>query len=259
MTPRFRPPRLSLGALTRATALVAEGLSEERLLPLLARCAAEASAADLAAIYLRPSSPRRRKPAWHLAGHCGGDPEVLAALPARTARWRVLAPLFQSAHRRLRVGPARRRRRDAPVRRNFPSAVWPAAGASPRSAVHRRPARRRARRSDAFDDDALGVIRAIGQLIGIGIDNARLAAGQQRERRMAAESAVTLGTVLGSVGSGVCVARAGRHACAWPTKLPGPVRPDRRRRSGIAQEEVFATAGDQTRASSTRSWPACAS
>ena len=45
----------------------------------------------------------------------------------------------------------------------------------------------------------------MGHLVGIGIDNARLAAGQQRERRKAAESAVTLGTVLESVDSGVCV------------------------------------------------------
>ena len=48
--------RSVLRALTRATALVAEGLSEERLLPLLARCAAEAAGAELAAAPLQQRS-----------------------------------------------------------------------------------------------------------------------------------------------------------------------------------------------------------
>src|ERR1700681_1549042 len=89
------PP--SLAALTQATALVAEGLSEDRLLPLLARCAAEASAADLAAIYLQSEHGARAKAEWYLGGHWGGDPEVLAGLPAAYGQGGgVLTPLFRS-------------------------------------------------------------------------------------------------------------------------------------------------------------------
>jgi signal transduction histidine kinase/DNA-binding response OmpR family regulator len=84
-------------------------------------------------------------------------------------------------------------------------------------------------------------VRAIAQLLGVGIDNARLTAAQQRERRMAAESAVTLGTVLESVGSGVCVVdldgtlRLANKALQDLFGFQG-------RSTGLTQEEVFANA-----------------
>jgi hypothetical protein len=88
----------ALHALIRATALVAEGLSEERLLSLLASCAAEATGAELAAVYVRPNPLATGKHAWRLGGHCGGDPEVLSALPRSYGEGGgILAPLFQSA------------------------------------------------------------------------------------------------------------------------------------------------------------------
>ena len=65
-------------ALTRASALVAEGLSEDELVPRLAHCIAEAVSADLAAVYLHPEPPLDQA-AWRLAGHYGADAEILAA------------------------------------------------------------------------------------------------------------------------------------------------------------------------------------
>jgi signal transduction histidine kinase/DNA-binding response OmpR family regulator len=195
-----------LSALTRATALVAEGLSEERLLPLLARCAAEVASADVAAVYLQPEQPSNGRLVWTLAGHWGADREVLAELPVLYGQGGgILSPLFQNSMVISESDVLNGAAHDAVVSPQFP--VRSLAGL---------PVRRRdrrsvgvllvgARRAEAFDDDALGMIRAVGQLVGLGIDNVRLAAGQQRERRMVARSAVTLGTVLGSVGSGVCV------------------------------------------------------
>ena len=100
--------------------------------------------------------------------------------------------------------------------------------------------------SGAFDDGDLGVVRGIAQLIGIGIDNTRLAAGQQRERRMAAESAVTLGTVLESVGIGVYVLeldgtmRVANNALQSLFDLPP-------RTVGMRLEDVFRAAGTKPR------------
>src|ERR1700730_2927670 len=89
----------SLSALIRATALVADGLTEERLLPLLARCAAEAGGAELAAVDVQLNQPASGKSEWRLCGHYGGDPEVLAALPrSYGGGGGVLGPVFQSAH-----------------------------------------------------------------------------------------------------------------------------------------------------------------
>jgi len=96
--------------------------------------------------------------------------------------------------------------------------------------------------SDTFDEAAQQAIRSIAQLIGIGIDNARLAIGQLRERRMAAESAVMLGTVLESVGTGVCVVeldgtvRVANKALQDLFKLTG-------RTAGMTEVDLFATAG----------------
>jgi signal transduction histidine kinase/DNA-binding response OmpR family regulator len=231
-----------LTALARATALVAEGLPEERLLPLLARCAADAASADLAAIYLQPEQPSNGNVVWSLAGHWGGDQQVLAELPALYGEGGgILTSLFQNSAVISESDVLNGADDDTVVPPHFP--VRSLAGL---------PVRRRdrrsvgvllvgARRANAFDDETLGVIRAIGQLVGIGIDNVRLAAGQQRERRMVARSAVTLGTVLGSVGSGVCV-----------VELDGTVRVVNRAFQdlfglnggpvGVAQMKMFATA-----------------
>src|SRR5450755_400336 len=91
-------PEPALRTLLRATALVAEGLSEDRLLPLLAQCAAEAAGAELAAVYMQPNPIGAGLLGWRLGGHCGGDREVLAALPRSYGEGGgVLAPLFQGA------------------------------------------------------------------------------------------------------------------------------------------------------------------
>src|SRR5207253_8105001 len=178
----------------------------------------------------------------------GADPTVLAALPTAYGEGGgILAPVFQAARdvyeRDLLDGAPS----DAPVEPRLPF----------RSLVGV-PVRRRdsraigvlivgAVRANAFENEpALQVIRSIGQLIGTGVDNARLAIGQLRERRMAAESAVTLGTVLESVGSGVCV-----------VELDGTVRVANKalqelfgltsRTAGVSQSEVFASASVTTR------------
>jgi signal transduction histidine kinase/DNA-binding response OmpR family regulator len=237
-------PKLALRALSRVAALVADGLSEDRLVPLVARCAADGGAADLAAIYLLPNVSGG-KPAWRLAGSCGGDPEVLASLPTTLGQGGgILAPLFQGAREVCES--------------DLLDGAWGGTSVPPQlpaCSLAGFPIRRRdsrpigvllvgALRPDAFDADALEIIRSIGQLIGVGIDIARLAAGQQRERRMVAQSAVTLGTVLESVGSGVCV-----------IELDGTVRVANKalqdlfglggKTAGVLQEAVFGSAGVQ--------------
>jgi signal transduction histidine kinase/DNA-binding response OmpR family regulator len=101
-------------------------------------------------------------------------------------------------------------------------------------------------RKAAFDDDAIATIRSMAELLGLGIDNARLVAGHQRERRVAVESQATLGTVLESVGNGVCV-----------VELDGTLRVANRqfqdlfgisgRTVGRSQQEVFASASVKPR------------
>jgi PAS domain S-box-containing protein len=246
-----------LASLTRASALVAEGLTEEHLIPRLARCARDAARADFCAVYLasQPGRPERRAEAsdaveqadgfnrsYRLAGHSGGDADVLTALPATYGEGGgVLAPLFQGRRELFEDDLLDGAPPDAPLPAHFPA----------RSLVGV-PIRRRDGRligallvgadaAAAFDTSTTGVVRALGQLLGVGIDNARLTAAQQRERRMAAESAVTLGTVLESVGSGVCVVDLDgtlRLANKALRDLFGfTVRP-----TGATQEEVFATA-----------------
>jgi signal transduction histidine kinase/CheY-like chemotaxis protein len=236
-----------LRALTRATTLVAEGLTEARLLPLLAGCAADAVAADRAAIYLLPDPAGPRKPDWRLAGHWGGDPDVLAALPTAYGEGGgILAPLFQTARDVCESDLLDGAPPDTAVPPRFPV----------RSLVGL-PVRRRdsrcigvllvgALKPDAFDEAAQDAVRSMAQLIGIGIDNCRLAAGQQRERRMAAESAVTLGTVLESVGTGVCVVELG-GTVRVANKALQDLFDFIARTAGVAQADVFATAGVKPR------------
>src|SRR5207244_3986921 len=73
------------------------GLAEERLVPLLVRCSAEAVGADSAAVYIQPER-KGNKPDWHLSGAHGADPAILAALPASYGEGGgILAPVFQAA------------------------------------------------------------------------------------------------------------------------------------------------------------------
>jgi hypothetical protein len=160
--------------LIRATALVAEGLSEERLLPSLARCAAEAAGAELAAVYVQPNPYASGLPAWRLGGHYGGDPEVLAALPRSYGEGGgVLAPLFQSAREVCEpdlLGVSGDDADGAVPPKQFP--IRSLAGLP----VRRRDSRPvgvlllGALRRDAFDDASLSVMRAMGHLVGIGMD-----------------------------------------------------------------------------------------
>jgi signal transduction histidine kinase/DNA-binding response OmpR family regulator len=83
-------------------------------------------------------------------------------------------------------------------------------------------------------------------IVGLAIDKLRLAVAQQRERRVAAESAVTLGTVLESVNSGVCVVdlegtiRLTNRALAEQFGFSG-------RLAGLPQEQLFAEAQHRPR------------
>jgi PAS domain S-box-containing protein len=246
----------------RASALVAEGLTEDHLIWRLARCARDAARVDFCAVYLSnqpalgdqvaartaaadagaAADAAEVKRSWRLGGHSGGDPEVLGALPATYGNGSsVLAPLFQASRELLEDDLLNGAPMDAPLPAHFPA----------RSLVGL-PIRRRdgravgallvgAHHPGAFDTSTLAVLRALAQLLGVGIDNARLTAAQQRERRMAAESAVTLGTVLESVGSGVCVVDLDgtlRSANKALRDLLGlSARP-----TGRPQEEAFATA-----------------
>jgi signal transduction histidine kinase/DNA-binding response OmpR family regulator len=245
--PRGQSPGLSLRALTRATTLVSEGLAQERLLPLLARCAAEGVAADTAAVYVRPDQARQRKPEWRLSGYHGADAEILTALPTSYGEGGgILAPVFQGAHDVVEQDLLDGAPQTDPVQPRLPF-----------RSLFGVPIRRvdgrsigvllvGARTAGAFDEAAQQSVRSIAQLIGIGIDNARLAAGQQRERRMAAESAVTLGTVLESVGTGVCVV-----GMDGTVRVANQVLQDlfelTSRTAGVAQADVFASAGVKPR------------
>jgi PAS domain S-box-containing protein len=234
-------PGLLLHAVTRAVALVAEGWPEDRLVPLLAHTAAESAGADLAAIYLQPDQPLLA-PAWRLGGHSGGDPEMLSMLPTVMGTGAgVLAPLFQGARELYEPDLLDDPNEAATVPQRLPA----------RSLVGI-PVRRRDNRvigalvlgandRDAFDDVALAKFRSMAQLVGIGVDNARLAAAQQRERRAAVESQAMLGTVLESVSAGIGVIDVDGAVRTWNNALQelfgfvGVI-------AGMSQEEAFATA-----------------
>jgi PAS domain S-box-containing protein len=234
-----------LASLTRASALVAEGLSEEHLIARLARCARDAALADFCAVYVAVEAPERVdgvSRAYRLAGQSGGEPELLDALPAAYGEGAgVLAPLFQARRELLEHDLLDGAASDAALPAHVPA----------RSLVGM-PVRGRegrllgallvgAGQPHAFDAETTSLVRALAQILAVGIDNARLTAAQQRERRMAAESAVTLGTVLESVGSGVCVVDLDgtlRLANKAFLDLFGiAVRP-----TGLSQDEVFADA-----------------
>jgi signal transduction histidine kinase/DNA-binding response OmpR family regulator len=180
-------------------------MTEERLVSLLARTAGESVGADLVAIYLQPDQ-QLTEPAWRLGGHSGGDPEVLSMLPSVMGTGSgVLAPLFQSAREVYEPDLLDDPEESASVPQRVPA----------RSLVGL-PVRRRDNRligalilgadcRDAFDAATLTTLRAVSQLLGVAVDNARLAASQQRERRVAVESQATLGTLLESVSSGIAV------------------------------------------------------
>src|SRR6059058_3464580 len=62
----------------------------------MARLAIEALGAEVAAVYLQPDQPYTQS-MWRLAGHAGGEFELLAMLPASLGTGTgVLAPLFQT-------------------------------------------------------------------------------------------------------------------------------------------------------------------
>jgi signal transduction histidine kinase/DNA-binding response OmpR family regulator len=143
-----------LNALTHAAGVVAEGLPEERLVGLLAQTAVESAGAEVAAVYIQGDDA-----SWRLDDHSGGDPEVLATLPSRGG---VLAPLFQEGaevHEPDVLG--------FPVRRHDQRVMGAlVVTSSP---------------PDGFDEAAIAAFRSIAQMLGVGVDNARLVVAQQRE------------------------------------------------------------------------------
>jgi signal transduction histidine kinase/DNA-binding response OmpR family regulator len=235
VTTRHYSPALLLRALTRASALLAEGPPEERLVESFARTAAEAVGADLAAVYLLADQPDA-PPAWRLAGQVGGNSHDLAALPTSlAARDGLLALLFEQS----------RELHEADLRTGLDHLLLV------RSVVGI-PVRRRGKRQigalllgayerDAFDETALATLRSMSQLLGVGLDNARLSVGVRRERRPFVESQATLGTVLESVGSGVCVVeldgtvRVANKAFRDLFGVVGPM-------DGLLEEQVFTAA-----------------
>ena len=231
MTTRRHSPALLLHALTRSSALLAQGLPEEPLVDAFAGLAADALGAELVAVYSLPDQPESA-PAWRLAAQVGGNAHDLGALPTSAgAGSGVLAPLFQQS----------RELYEADLDHVLP--VQSMAGIP----IRRRDSRLigallvGANASDAFDAASLATLRSISQSLGVGIDNARLSAGQQRERRLFVESQATLGTVLEAVGSGVCVVELDgtvRVANRAFVDLFGVVGPP----AGLMEEQVFTMA-----------------
>ncbi len=228
-----------LAALTHAASLVAEALPEERLASVLVRSACELASGDLAAVYLAPEHGSAAKRAWRLSASFGdANQQMLTALPMYGAGSGILAPLFQSGKEVRECDLLDGAQPDAPLPPHLPV----------RSFIGF-PIRRRdgravgalivgSRQPGAFDDEQTAAVRSIAQLLGVGVDNARLAAAQHRERRMAAESAVTLGTVLESVGSGVCVIDA-EGILRLTNKTLQEMFGLTGRTMGLPQEEVF--------------------
>ena len=95
-------------------------------------------------------------------------------------------------------------------------------------------------RKVAFDEEATQTCRGMAQVLGVGLDNCRLAAAQQREWRLAVESQATLGTVLESVSNGICVVESDgtvRVANKAFLELFGMARA-----AGLSQDELYAAA-----------------
>jgi signal transduction histidine kinase/DNA-binding response OmpR family regulator len=223
---------------------LAEGLSEDRLVPPLTACIADAVVADLAAVYLHRDPLLDGSP-LRLAGYRGADPEVLARLTSAEASGGVLTPLFEHARELNGRDLLEAHSPSGPVRQ------------LPARSVAGVPIRRRggqtigvllvgSSRADAFDDQAMDALRSLAQLVAVGVDNARLAAGQQRQRRIVVESHMTLGTVLESVGNAICVVeldgsvRLANKAFQDLFGLPGPS-------VGMDQADVFAAAAIKPR------------
>ena len=197
---------------------------------------ADALGADLAAVYLVPDQPPA-PPTWRLGAFHGGDEQTLTLLPnALGSGAGILAPLFQNS---------------SEVRESTQL------DGMPMCCLVGVPLRRRDRRlvgalligsreESAFDDAAVATFRSMAQLLGVALDNARLAVGYQRERRLVVESQATLGTVLESVGSGVCVVeldgmvRMANKRFLDLFGIAGPV-------AGRLEDEVFATASTKPR------------
>ncbi len=214
----------------------------------MAACGRDGSAADFCAVYLSVAEHGFARGTWRLAGSSGGDPRVLGAIPASYGEGGgLLAGLFQGGREVRDMDLLPGAPPDAPLPPYFPA----------RSLLGV-PLRRRdgraigavvvaAARPHHFDDADIVVLRSLAHLAAVAFDNIRLAAAQQRERRMAAESAVTLGTVLESVASGVCVVdldgtiRLANRALQDLFGLEG-------RLTGLAQDQIFAAAAAPPRA-----------
>jgi PAS domain S-box-containing protein len=152
----------------------------------------------------------------------------------------VLAPLFEGSHEIYEPDLLDSPDEDAEVPRLMPA-----------RSLAGLPVRRRDSRvigvlivgsnqKDAFDRVAIATLRGVAQLLGVGIDNARLALSQQRLWRVAFDSQATLGTVLESVASGISVVEPDgslRMANKAWQQLFGITE-----LVGLSQEEAFASA-----------------
>jgi PAS domain S-box-containing protein len=226
----------------RASALVCEGLAEDRLLAGLTTLLVDQAGAELAAVYVQPDQAGEQPRAWRLGGHTGGDSEVLRLMPTVLGTGNgALAALFQNNQELYEPDLLDSADEDASIPSRLPA----------RSIVGI-PIRRRdsrvigalvvgANSKAAFDENAIATYRATAQLLGAAVDNARLVAARQRERRLIVESQATLGTVLESVGSGISVADlSGTLRVANKTLQDMFGLPDRL--VGMSYESAFAAA-----------------
>ncbi len=193
-------------ALVRAATVAAEALPEAQVLSQLAHCVREGIGADFCAVYLAMAAHTVGRGPWRLEGWSGGDPHVLSMIPAGYGDGSgLLARLFQGGREVRDDDLLAGAHAQAPLPPNFPARSLLGAPLRRRDGRAIGAVIAAATRPGQFAEADVAVFRAIAHLAAIAVDNARLAAAQQRERRTAAESAVTLGTVLESVGSGVCV------------------------------------------------------
>ncbi len=204
-------PRFS-EALLRAcaclSALIAVDVSEEHLAAEATRAMVATGAADVAAVY-EASRP------WSLRAHSSGD------APAPGER-----PFEEPLPVPNLVGfPVRDRSGRLLASLVFGSQMY---------------------EFDAFDAGVLAAYASLAHMLGVGLDHARLAAEQQRERRRAADARATLESVLESVDAGISVVdldgriRVANQALLDLFGLAGVA-------AGVPQEALFAGARTKPR------------
>jgi len=174
------------------------------------RCLLMPRERNLAAVYLAPELGPQAKARMALEWPAPArvDEQVVAALPAAFgAGSGILVPLFQAGREVRELDLLDGAPADEPPPPHLPVRSIIGFPCPPPRWPRHRSLLVGSRQPNAFDEPAVDARCALLRS-GVGIDNARLAGRTASERRMLPNPRFTLGTVLESVGSGVCVVDA---------------------------------------------------